>query len=180
MWYVDRAKEARAGVYKLPRGHGDRSLRYTWIDRACVASPHDDDLGYDSLEFECGLLVPLASVLLAGVRNDAATTTSLYDGREEPADLPAEDPGELPSASGSVGGGYLSCRYNGRCDGREGENGGTGLVSSPGIVIPPDGELKAGRKNITPRRRRPRRVDCGEPNSDAKRRPMRRMTPFAG
>src|SRR6266702_750199 len=140
--------------------------------------PHDDGLGYDSLEFECGLLVPLASAL----RNGVATTTSLYDGRVEPADLPAEEPcpGELPSTSGSASGGYLSGRYSGRCDGREGVNGGTGLVSSPVSVIPPDDALKAGRKNITPRRRRPRRVGCGEPKRDAKRWPMRRMALFAG
>jgi len=53
--------------------------------------PHDDDPSYDRLEFECGLLVPLASALLAGVRNGAATTASLYDGRVELADLPPEE-----------------------------------------------------------------------------------------
>lgn len=58
--------------------------------------PYDgDNPSYDSLEIECGLLALLASALLAGVRNGAATTTSLYDGRVEPADLPEEHrPGE--------------------------------------------------------------------------------------
>lgn len=51
---------------------------------------------------------------------------------------------------------------------------------SSGSATPPVDVLKAGRKNITPRRRRFRCVDCEGPMSDETRRPALRIAAIAG
>ena len=55
-------------------------------------------------------------------------------------------------------------------------------VSSPASATPPVDVLKAGRKNITPRRLRDRRGDCEvvKPKNDDTWRPTRRIAPTAG
>jgi hypothetical protein len=58
-------------------------------DKACTSVNHDTmALAYDSLG--CGRRVPLESAFPV-VREGVATTTSSYDGRVEPADLPPEE-----------------------------------------------------------------------------------------
>jgi|SRR6266850_3206785 len=126
-------------------------------------------LAYDNLELaECGRRIPLASTLAAGGRKDAPSTTSSYWGGVETADLPVEDPSleELRLASGLGRRCCLSDRWNERWDSDRGVSGAWLGVSSPVSSTPPVDVLKAGRKNITPRRRRDRRVDWEGPRSD--------------